>query len=279
MAKKNESIFVLLSLLPWWVSVALSSISYLLLKYFIPSIEFQQKGPADMTYMLFKGLATAAPASAPIIALLLLIPALISFFNSFQKKKLLDKQQDLDTIKSLSWKQFEELVAEAYRRKGYSVVENYGTGPDGGVDLVLNKDGNLFLVQCKQWRNQKVDVRVVREMYGVMTAKQANGVIIIASGLFTQEAKNFATDKPIDLVEGNQLADLIRSVQSNPTYIPAKINNSPKTANLCPDCGGELVLRVARQGKNAGNKFWGCSNFPRCKFTKTSGETGSGLKS
>ena len=71
-------------------------------------------------------------------------------------------------------------------------------------DLVLKKDGNLFLVQCKQWRSYKVDVRVVREMYGVMTAKQANGVIIITSGLFTQEAKSFATDKPIDLVEGNQ---------------------------------------------------------------------------
>jgi len=269
MARKNESILNILVLLPWWVSVALSGISYLILKYFIPSIEFQQKGPADITYMLFKGLANVAPTFAPIIALILLIPAMISFFNSFRKKKLLDKQQDLDTIRALSWKQLEELVAEAYRRKNYSVVENYGIGPDGGVDLVLKKDGNLFLVQCKQWKNQRVDVRVVREMYDVMTAKQANAVIIITSGLFTQEAKNFAANKPIDLVEGNQLADLIKSVQANPTYSPAEINKSQETANLCPDCGGELVLRVARHGKNAGNKFWGCSNFPKCKFTKT----------
>lgn len=269
MARKNESILNILALLPWWVSVALSGISYLILKYFIPSIEFQQKGPANMTYMLFKGLANAAPTFAPIIALFLLIPAMISFFNSFRKKKLLDKQQDLDTIRALSWKQLEELVAEAYRRKNYSVVENYGIGPDGGVDLVLKKDGNLFLVQCKQWKNQRVDVPVVREMYGVMTAKQANGVIIITSGLFTQEAKNFAANKPIDLVEGNQLADLIKSVQANPTYSPAEINKLQETANLCPDCEGELVLRVAQHGKNAGNKFWGCSNFPKCKFTKT----------
>ncbi len=261
MAKKNENILYLLAQVPWWISVVLSGTAFIVLKFIIPAINFQS--------WVLKGIAGAFPQVAYFVAFVLLIPAPISFFNSLRKKKLLDKQQDLDSIKSLSWKQFEELVAEAYRRKGCSVVENDGIGPDGGVDLVLKKDGNLFLVQCKQWRSYKVDVRVVREMYGVMTAKQANGVIIITSGLFTQEAKSFATDKPIDLVGGNQLADLIKSVQANPTYSYAEINKPQKTANLCPDCGGELVLRVARHGKNAGNKFWGCSNFPKCKFTKT----------
>lgn len=60
MVKKNDSILDLLALFPWWVSVALSGSSYLILEYFIPTIEFQQKGPEDMTYMLFKGLANAA---------------------------------------------------------------------------------------------------------------------------------------------------------------------------------------------------------------------------
>lgn len=35
-------------------------------------------------------------------------------------------------------------------------------------------------------------------------------------------------------------------------------------ANICPRCGGSLVLR---KGKN--NEFYGCSNYPNCKFTKT----------
>jgi Predicted endonuclease distantly related to archaeal Holliday junction resolvase and Mrr-like restriction enzymes len=261
MTKKNETILNLLAQAPWWVSVILSITAYVVFKFIVPAINFQS--------WVLKGIAGAAPQIALILALVLLIPAPISFFNSLQKRKLLDKQKDLDSIKSLSWKEFEELVAEAYRRKGYSVVENYGIGPDGGVDLVLKKEGNLFLVQCKQWRSYKVDVRVVREMYGVMTAKQANGVIIITSGLFTQEAKNFAIDKPIDLVEGNQLADLIGSVQAKKVCSLTEINKPQKTVNLCPDCGGKLVLRIARHGKNVGNKFWGCSNFPKCNFTKT----------
>ena len=33
----------------------------------------------------------------------------------------------------------------------------------------------------------------------------------------------------------------------------------------CPKCDSEMVLRVAKKGQNAGNKFWGCSNFPTCR--------------
>jgi hypothetical protein len=36
----------------------------------------------------------------------------------------------------------------------------------------------------------------------------------------------------------------------------------------CPKCGGELVKRVAKKGKNTGQKFWGCANFPKCRFVK-----------
>lgn len=260
MAKRNESIVEWLTQFPWWISVVLSATAFLCFKFIVPAIDFQS--------WVLKSIAGAAPTIAYFLAFILLAPAPFSYFNSLRKKKLLDKQKDIDSIKSLAWKEFEELIAEAYCRKGYSVVENYDIGPDGGVDLVLKKDGNMFLVQCKQWRSYKVDVRVVREMYGVMTAKQANGVIIITSGLFTQEAKNFAVDKPIDLVEGKQVVDLIRSVKTKPTYSPTGIDKPQTTVNLCPDCGGELILRVARHGKNAGNKFWGCSNFPGCKFIK-----------
>lgn len=37
----------------------------------------------------------------------------------------------------------------------------------------------------------------------------------------------------------------------------------------CPKCGAPLILRVAKKGTNIGKQFYGCSNFPRCKFTKS----------
>ena len=35
----------------------------------------------------------------------------------------------------------------------------------------------------------------------------------------------------------------------------------------CPICSSEMVLRTARRGSNAGNQFWGCSQYPQCKGT------------
>lgn len=35
----------------------------------------------------------------------------------------------------------------------------------------------------------------------------------------------------------------------------------------CPRCGGVLVERIAQRGSRAGKRFWGCSNYTKCKFT------------
>lgn len=32
---------------------------------------------------------------------------------------------------------------------------------------------------------------------------------------------------------------------------------------ICPKCGGKLILRKSKRGS-----FWGCENFPKCRFTK-----------
>lgn len=39
-------------------------------------------------------------------------------------------------------------------------------------------------------------------------------------------------------------------------------------AMVCPKCGGSLILRTAKRGTNAGNQFYGCSNYPTCKYIK-----------
>ena len=255
MARRNESILDLLAQCPWWVSVVVSGAAYLFLKFILPSIHFES--------MMFNSLAKGISSAAPIIALVLLIPAPVAAFNSWRKRRLLDSQKGIDSIRALGWREFEELVGEAYRRQGYKVGENTTAGPDEGIDLLLKKDGGLVLVQCKQWKSTKVGVNVVRELLGVMTAKHATSGILITSGIFTQEAKNFAADKPIDLVEGNQLLQLISNVQKQG---PTSAKTAP--ANVCPKCGGAMVLRTVKKGPNPGLKFWGCSNYPKCRFSK-----------
>jgi restriction system protein len=35
----------------------------------------------------------------------------------------------------------------------------------------------------------------------------------------------------------------------------------------CPQCGAQMALRTAKTGKNAGQQFWGCTQYPDCKGT------------
>ena len=78
MAKRTENILDLLSQCPWWVSVVLSGIVYVALRFIVPTIEF--KGS------FLKGLAGAAPTLALPLGVTLVIPAPIAFFNSLRTK-------------------------------------------------------------------------------------------------------------------------------------------------------------------------------------------------
>lgn len=255
MASRNGSVLEVLAKYPWWLSVILAFVVYISFTYIIPLMVFQN--------IFFNALTKIAPGFAPIIAGMLLFTAALSALSAWRKGQLFNRQKGIETIRKLSWREFEELVGEAYRRKGYNVAETGGGGADGGVDLVLKRGGEKLLVQCKHWKMAKVGVKVVRELYGVVTAEGATGGIVISSGAFTQEAIDFATGKPLELIDGPVLQNIITEVQKGEIQSRNRLNE-----NVCPQCGAAMLLRTAKKGTNAGEKFWGCSAYPKCHTTK-----------
>jgi restriction system protein len=81
-------------------------------------------------------------------------------------------------------------------------VAETARGADGGVDLVLRRSEQRIFVQCKHWSVARVDVRRVRELFGVMHAEGATGGVLICSGTYTSAAREFARGKAIELVDG-----------------------------------------------------------------------------
>lgn len=209
MVRRNDSILDVLAELPWQVSVVFSLCAFIGFRYVLPALS--NDTPITIVFSKF----------AWLLALVLLLPGIVSYLNASRKKKLLDSQQSLASIRALSWKEFEELLAEAFRRKGYLVTENTKLGPDGGVDIYLQRDGRKSLVQCKNWKKYKVDVKVVREMVGIMTAEAADEVIVVTSGSFTQPARDFAKSLPVELIDGGVLLDMVTGVQPLDVQIAA----------------------------------------------------------
>lgn len=260
--RKNGGLLEELSAIPWWINVVLATLVYFGLKYFLPSVDFKSQ--------LHKAFALGISQVAGIFAFIILIAALMSFFNQLKRKKLVENTDKLESIRQLSWQEFELLVGEYFRRKGYLVQENGGGGADGGVDLVLKKASQKTIVQCKRWKNVQVGVSPIRELYGVMVAENASACIFVSSGRYTQEAESFASNKPIELINGDALYKLISEVRSTKNSINVP-DNLEKTTNqtsiVCPKCGSGMVERIAKRGQNIGKKFYGCSNYPSCNGT------------
>jgi restriction system protein len=256
MSKKSPSLLISFSYLPWWASVVAGIFVYIGLTYVLPAVITGNQ--------ILAMLVGAGKHIAIWFSLLFLIPAVTSIFRLRKRKQLVEHQTSIQTLRETSWSDFEVLVGEVFRRKGFTVQENMTGGADGGIDLLLLKDGDRHIVQCKQWRKSKVGVSIVREMFGVLKASSAKSVYVVSSGHFTKEAINFAANQPVTLTDGNELIALISEVQAT-----AKAETVVQTndAEKCPKCDSELVKRVAKKGTNKGNEFLGCSSFPKCRFT------------
>jgi restriction system protein len=261
MARRKQSTAELLVLAPWWLSVVFAVLAFVLMRWAFPAIA------GGNTFL--NSLALVVTGLAPYAAAFFGLLAVLSAVFSKWRATMLDSQKDRESISNLSWKEFEWLVGEAYRRQGFSIEESLGGGADGGVDVVLRRDGEMILVQCKHWKTLSVGAPVVREMFGLVGHHEASGAIVITSGGFTREAEAFAEGKPITLVDGPRLLELIKGVQRIRNEEPEPAPQSVKTsAPVCAKCGTPMVLRSAKRGANAGNSFWGCSSYPKCTGTR-----------
>lgn len=255
----------LVATLPWPVGVALGIVAYLGVRYGI-GLYLQNAGGPMLRSM---GEQAANGMFAPLAWMALVmcwIAAAVSFVGGQRRKRLLEVQSGLDSITAMTWQEFEMLVGEAYRRQGYSIEETGLGGADGGVDLILLKSGRKELVQCKQWKSRQVSVSIVREMWGLVNHHAAAGTKIVCVGTFSRDAAAFAAGKPIELVTGEALLSLMRSVQSggkSSTSMDLSPQDQGAAANpCCPRCGTTMVKRT---NKRTGEPFWGCSIYPRCR--------------
>lgn len=271
MARRNQStvddLIELTMLLPWWLSVIIAVVSYLLLHWYVSSPLPPPADVKDMSgFLNATMLRTVAAAAQYLLPLIFLSGAALSLFLRHKRRTLHDRvvaQGNRQSIEKLSWREFEYLVGEFFRRKGFTVEETGGDGPDGGVDLIASLGKDSYFIQCKHWKAMQVGVTIVRELYGVMAANGAAGGFVVTSGAFTEEAKRFAEGREIEIISGEQLLGETRNA------VPGKASESPSIdKSTCPLCGAVMVKRVARKGANTGNSFWGCSTYPACRGTR-----------
>ena len=186
-------------------------------------------------------------------------------------KPIITTTELLQQTRSIDWFQFEKLIELVYRKLGYDVTRRGGANPDGGIDLIIQKDGQCAAVQCKQWKAWRVGVKPVREFLGALTdADLQQGKFITLCG-YTNPAMQFAKRHDIEIVTEAELTEMLESTDAR--FDPEVLGLLHDTRKFCPKCEREMVIRIAENGPDPGAKFWGCSGYPRCHFTMPIAET------
>ncbi|MBQ3019154.1 MAG: restriction endonuclease [Clostridia bacterium] len=116
-----------------------------------------------------------------------------------------------EDINSLSGVEFENVCQALVEKMGFTTQTTKASG-DGGIDLIAYNHQPLlsgkYIIQCKRYTGS-VGEPIIRDLYGVIMSERANKGILMTTGHFTKSAIGFAEGKPIELIDGATLKNLM----------------------------------------------------------------------
>lgn len=209
---------------------------------------------------------------------LVLVP--LEIFLTWRSRRVrfaqLENARSLNELRTLTPAQFEELVAETYRRMGHQAKVVGATG-DHGIDVLIKcRDGQKWAIQCKRWRSS-IGEPVVRDFYGAMLHEKVNKGAIITTGTFTAQAVEWARGKPISLYDGQAFLRLVNHLRKKgPKTKPITAPKAPPKPTItiektkrrlprCPICGQVVRPYKPRNAQPDGRRFYRCCRYPYCK--------------
>jgi hypothetical protein len=211
-------------------------------------------------------LQTAAPWAAAAMLLLALVAV---HLGRLRGGRPLDPIASVEALRSLSRRDFDAILTESFRLQGYAVEGRPVT--DDGVGLVLRKPDRKILVQCRRGIDPRVGAEAVRLLHEAMLAEAATGGLIVSCTELTPGARALAADKPIGLIEGRALLELVNrgrplaAPNATARYEP-HFGLPPAELPDCPICGSPMIPTPARQNSGAATVLWNCS-LRRCGGT------------
>lgn len=182
-----NSLFAILLRSPWWVSFALVGAIVLAAGAFLPA-----------EYFIFGALG-----GFPIF-----VVGCITAWRQFRAPSSSKVDAMRAQVQTLPWKGFAALLTAHWQTKGFAVVP----ATHAGADLRLEQGGQATLVSARRWKAATHGLEPLRELHTAMQAAGVSqGIYVLGDGSLSDNARLFARDHGITLLQGDGLAGWLAS--------------------------------------------------------------------
>ena len=174
----RNSLFAILLRARWWVSILVALGAFGLVRIFLHP-------------------GFAAFAALPFVAI-----GAYAAFQQLRRPGAKRIARTLERARALPWDGFCSALEEGFRREGYGVARS-------GNELQLTRSGRVTLVACKRWKAVRTGVEPLREFDAATLERGVHERVYVAAGEVTDNARAFAAQKKIRLLQEEELVKLL----------------------------------------------------------------------
>ncbi len=179
----EKSLFAVLLRSPWWISFGVVGVIVLIAGALLPKDFFVVGALAGFPIFVVGCIAAWRQLRAP-------SPAKVAYM--------------LQSVSAMSWRDFSDTLVAAWAGTGAAVERLPG---NGAADLCVAQGSKTILVSARRWKAANHGVEPLRELHAAMQARDAGeGVYVVAQGQLSDNARAFARDHQIAVLQGDGLA-------------------------------------------------------------------------
>ena len=110
-------------------------------------------------------------------------------------------------LQAMPWRTLADALEAAWVAQGYQVER---LAPGGAADFVLTRGGQIQLASARRWKAAHHGVEPLRELHAAMQKRESPaGLYLLGQGELTDNARLFARDHGLTIVQGDALAQLL----------------------------------------------------------------------
>ncbi len=139
--------------------------------------------------------------------------------------------------------EFENYCAELLEAEGFENVETTPPSHDFGIDIIADRDGISYAIQCKCY-SENIGIRAIQEAYAGKAYYDSMVAVVMTNQYFTKPATEFAKKLNVILWDGDHIMKLIHEVA-----IPEKRSMKDFLENMVKKTGDMKQDRKFRRKK------------------------------